>query len=100
MFIKWSESSRKEHKYTFFYKVTGERYGDRLGMTYHHSVNTMNKEFQDDGDRLKEELIKSIRNEIIIWVFFQSARCLNYAALARTIVSIFQIYEKIMHRLK
>lgn len=56
MFIKWSESSQKEHKYTFFYKVIGERYGDRLGMTYHHSVNTMNKEFQNDGDRLKEEL--------------------------------------------
>ena len=56
MFIKWFESSQKEHKYTFFYKVIGERYGDRLGMTYHRSVNTMNKEFQNDGDRLKEEL--------------------------------------------
>lgn len=66
MFIKWSESSQKEHKYTFFYKVIGERYGDRLGMTYHHSVNTMNKEFQDDGDRLKEELTKSTGREIRI----------------------------------
>ena len=33
---------------------------------YHHSVNTMNKEFQNDGDRLKEELMKSIGRERII----------------------------------
>ncbi|MEB3375133.1 hypothetical protein SFC43_24545 [Bacteroides sp. CR5/BHMF/2] len=46
--------------------MTGERYGDRLGITYHHSVNTMNKVFQDDGDRLKEELTKSTGREIRI----------------------------------
>ena len=33
---------------------------------YHHSVNTMNKEFQNDGDRLKEVLTKSIGKERII----------------------------------
>lgn len=33
---------------------------------YHHSVNTMNKEFQNDGDRLKEVLTKSIGRERII----------------------------------
>ena len=41
-------------------QVIGERYGDRLRMTYHRSVNTINKEFQNDGDRLKEELIKPV----------------------------------------
>lgn len=63
MFIKWFESSRKENNYTLFHKVIGERYGDRLDTTYHHSVNTMNKAFQNGGDRLKEELTKLIRRE-------------------------------------
>ena len=39
--------------------------GNHLSI-YHHSVNTMNKEFQNDGDRLKEVLTKSIGRERII----------------------------------
>ncbi|WP_369889721.1 hypothetical protein [Bacteroides sp. AN502(2024)] len=41
-----------------------ERCGDRLTTTYHRSVTTMDKEFQNDGDRLKEELTKSIGRRI------------------------------------
>lgn len=60
MSIKLSESSRKEHKYTIIGTVTGEGYGDRLTTTYHRSVSTIRKGFQKGGDRLKEELEKSI----------------------------------------
>ena len=42
------------------FAVIGDRCGDRLETTYHHSVSTMNKEFQKGGDRLKEELIKPV----------------------------------------
>ena len=35
--------------------VIGDRCGDRLLTTYHRSVNTMNREFQESGDRLKED---------------------------------------------
>ena len=35
--------------------MIGDRCGDRLETTYHHSVSTMNKEFQKGGDRLKED---------------------------------------------
>ena len=60
MSIKLSESSRKEHKYTIIGTVTGEGYGDRLTTPYHRSVSTICKGFQKGGDRLKEELEKSI----------------------------------------
>ena len=36
-------------------KVIGDRLGDRLATTYHHSECTMNKQFQKGGDRLKED---------------------------------------------
>ena len=35
--------------------VIGDRCGDRLLTTYHRSVNAMNREFQESGDRLKED---------------------------------------------
>ena len=35
--------------------VIGDRCGDRLLTTYHRSENTMDKGFDNAGDRLKED---------------------------------------------
>ncbi len=56
--------------------------------TYHRSVNAINKEFQDDGDRLKEELTKSLgREEFPPLHYFATACFVFFAKDAKNILN-------------
>ncbi len=48
--------------------------------TYHRSVNAINKEFQDDGDRLKEELTKSLGREEFPPLHYFAVTCFMFFA--------------------